>query len=87
MRDQTLAKAKDIAVIAGAVVAVSGGILGAINHMLDAKLDAKFEPVYAELASIRAEMKAMDERNERRFLRLEGLHLVPAPAAAAEDDT
>ena len=61
---------------AGGVVTVLAGLLAALNYMLDAKL----EPLQTELGSIREELRQMDERYERRFVRLENLHLIPAPS-------
>lgn len=75
MRDRTLARVKDLAVTAGAVVTVLAGLIAALDYMLDAKL----EPVKSELASIREDLRKMDERYERRLSRLEGLHLAPTP--------
>ena len=73
MRDQTLARVKDLAVTAGAVVTVLAGLLAALDYMLEAKLDAKLEPVQSEITSIREDLRAMNERHERRFVRLENL--------------
>ena len=83
MRDRTLAWVKDLAVTAGAVVTVLAGLIAALDYMLDAKL----EPVKSELASIREDLRKMDERYERRLSRLEGLHLAPtSPDTLAERD-
>lgn len=83
MRDRTLARIKDLAVTAGAVVTVLAGLIAALDYMLDAKL----EPVKSELASIREDLRKMDERYERRLSRLEGLHLAPtSPDTPAERD-
>ena len=83
MRDRTLARVKDFAVTAGAVVTVLAGLIAALDYMLDAKL----EPVKSELASIREDLRKMDERYERRLSRLEGLHLAPtSPDTPAERD-
>ena len=83
MRDRTLARVKDLAVTAGAVVTVLAGLIAALDYMLDAKL----EPVKSELASIREDLRKMDERYERRLSRLEGLHLAPtSPDTPAERD-
>lgn len=83
MRDRTLARVKDLAVTAGAVVTVLAGLIAALDYMLDAKL----EPVKSELASIREDLRKMDERYERRLSRLEGLHLAPtSPDTLAERD-
>lgn len=74
---------KDLAVTAGAVVTVLAGLIAALDYMLDAKL----EPVKSELASIREDLRKMDERYERRLSRLEGLHLAPtSPDTPAERD-
>ena len=83
MRDQTLARIKDLAVTAGAVVTVLAGLLAALDYMLEAKL----EPVKREIASIREDLREMNERHERRFVRLENLlvrleDLHHAPAAS-----
>ena len=85
MRDQTLARVKDIAVTAGAVVTVLAGLLAALDYMLDAKL----EPVQSEVTSIREDLREMNERHERRFIQLENLlvrlenrHLAQAPSDA-----
>ena len=83
MRDRTLARVKDFAVTAGAVMTVLAGLIAALDYMLDAKL----EPVKSELASIREDLRKMDERYERRLSRLEGLHLAPtSPDALPERD-
>ena len=83
MRDRMLAGVKDLAVTAGAVVTVLAGLIAALDYMLDAKL----EPVKSELASIREDLRKMDERYERRLSRLEGLHLAPtSPDTPAERD-
>lgn len=83
MRDRTLARIKDLAVTAGAVVTVLAGLIAALDYMLDAKL----EPVKSELASIREDLRKMDERYERRLSRPEGLHLAPtSPDTPAERD-
>ena len=83
MRERTLARVKDLAVTAGAVVTVLAGLIAALDYMLDAKL----EPVKSELASIREDLRKMDERYERRLSRLEGLHLAPtSPDTLAERD-
>ena len=79
-RGRTLARAKDLAVTAGAVVAVLAGVLAALDYMLEAKLDAKLQPLGTELTLIREELRRMDERYERRFVRLENLHLLPTPS-------
>jgi len=76
VHDRALTRIKGIAVTAGAVVTVLAGLLAALNYMLDAKL----EPLQTELGSIREELRQMDERYERRFVRLENLHLIPAPS-------
>ena len=87
MRDRMLARVKDLAVTAGAVVTVLAGLIAALDYMLESKLDAKLEPVKSELASIREDLRKMDERYERRLSRLEGLHLAPtAPDTLAERD-
>ena len=86
MRDQTLARVKDIAVTAGAVVTVLAGLLAALDYMLDAKL----EPVQSEVTSIREDLREMNERHERTFssswrnllVRLENRHLAQAPSDA-----
>ncbi|MYE12100.1 MAG: hypothetical protein F4X99_10650 [Gammaproteobacteria bacterium] len=83
MRDRTLTRVKDIAVAAGAVVTVLAGLIAALDYMLDAKL----EPVKSELASIREDLRKMDERYERRIGRLESLHLAPtSPDAPPENE-
>lgn len=89
MRDRTLAQVKDIAVTAGAVVTVLAGLLAALDYMLDAKL----EPVQSEITSIRQDLREMNERHERRFVRLENLlvrlenlHLAPAAHAPPESE-
>lgn len=87
MRDRMLARVKDLAVTAGAVVTVLAGLIAALDYMLESKLDAKLEPVKSELASIREDLRKMDERYERRLSRLEGLHLAPtSPDTLAERD-
>ncbi len=93
MRDQTLARVKDIAVTAGAVVTVLAGLLAALDYMLEAKLDAKLEPVKSGITSIREDLREMNERHERRFVRLENLlvrlenlHLAPAAHAPPESE-
>ena len=89
MRDQTLARVKDIAVTAGAVVTVLAGLLAALDYMLEAKL----EPVKSGITSIREDLREMNERHERRFVRLENLlvrlenlHLAPAAHAPPESE-
>ena len=89
MRDRTLAQVKDIAVTAGAVVTVLAGLLAALDYMLDAKL----EPVQSEITSIRQDLREMNERHERRFVRLENLlvrlenlHLARAAHAPPESE-
>lgn len=89
MRDQTLARVKDIAVTAGAVVTVLAGLLAALDYMLDAKL----EPVQSEITSIREDLREMNERHERRFIQLENLlvrlenrHLAQAPSDAPPEN-
>lgn len=88
MRDQTLARVKDIAVTAGAVMTVLAGLLAALDYMLDAKL----EPVKSEITSIREDLREMNERHEHRFVelenllvRLESLHLGPASSHRLPD--
>ena len=82
VNDKRLNKAKDLAVTAGAVVTVLAGFLAAVNYLLDSKL----APVHAELTSIRADLHAMNERHERRLVRLENLHLTPAGTDAVSKD-
>lgn len=89
MRDRTLARVKDIAVTAGAVMTVLAGLLAALDYMLDAKL----EPVKSEITSIREDLREMNERHERRFVRLENLlvrlenlHLAPGAHAPPESE-
>lgn len=85
MRDQTSARVKDIAVTVGAVVMALAGFLAALGYTVEARLDAKLEPVQSEIKSIREDLREMNERHERRFVqlenllvRLETLHLAPA---------
>ena len=89
MRDQTLARVKDIAVTGGAVVTVLAGLLAALGYTVEAKLEARLDPVKREIKSIREDLREMNERHERRFIQLENLlirlenqHLAQAPSGA-----
>ena len=84
MRDRTLARIKNLAVTAGAVVTVLAGLIAALDYTLESKLDAKLEPVKKELASIREDLREMDERYERYLGRLESLHLAPDAPPGSE---
>ena len=78
---------------AGAVVTVLAGLLAALGYAVEAKLDARLEPVKSEIKSIRQDLREMNERHERRFIPLENLrvrlanqHLAQAPSGAPPDN-